>query len=235
MSENKEKVKLKKIRYWKEKFPKLTKKILCFNAISLGSRRSGKTFLINDLLVRFLLNAFDIIIIICPKYSLYQYNDLIESYPKKILYRDYMDMKLINQIKEINSKVDKETLKMNTLIIYDDMSTNKLRYDNELSSLFTTGRHAQLSIIFLTQTPTYIDNSWKNNIDLYFIFKLRANRYKDYIYENILSEEIEIEGIEKEDIQKKIILGIYNKIISEPYHCLVLDMENGTIFKHVAS
>ena len=159
-------------------WPKDKKGRINFSSIFIAPRRSGKTTLIKYFVTNILFGEFDRIFVFTSSTGIEEYSEWL---PKKFIFPTFRN-DVVKKIMNINSGKKKA----NVLIICDDSCSRKQKFDNELLSLYTMGRHYAISIMYATQTPTLVDNIWKENSDFIFIFKQKIYKNKEYIINTIL-------------------------------------------------
>jgi hypothetical protein len=138
---------------------KLKHTTMIFSSIS----RSGKSTLINFLLKK-IKHRYDIIILISQN----SHNDIYgedDIYDVKIN-KDHK--KLIKQIRYFQKKTKN---KLNFMIVFDDYTSNRIKYDTTLTNLFVNGRNANISVIFSAQEFTMIAKVVRLNSRFVFVLK----------------------------------------------------------------
>lgn len=144
----------------------------------LSSRKSGKSFMIQDLaytlLKRGLVNYVYLFSATAKKSSAgYEWID-----KRCIIDVDMID-EGINYILNLQEKDDKEN---NVLVILDDIDLNT-RYTDSIDKLATRGRHYRITTVLSAQITNFaVTHSIKANAQYVFIRTLTANAIKKEVY-----------------------------------------------------
>jgi hypothetical protein len=196
------------------KWDELAKEIQNPAIIISSCRRSGKTHLARDLLYQInKVQKFDIVFLFCETAD---YNEDFEYISPNFKYNKYEDeilRKIIEKQEEIikQNKKDKEK-NTKILIILDDVaSSSDLFYSEEISKLFTLGRHLNISVVYLTQHLSSISPKQRKNCDVLIAFKDVNKDNKKTIIKQFMSMDNEKNGEE-----------FYNNVFDEPYKCICI-------------
>jgi len=200
---------------WNKEFPIDEKKKVCFSMIMIGPRKSGKSFMIKHLLATSLKKRFDQIIVFSTMEGLKFYRQFI---PGKMLYDGYKE-DIIEKVRTINAKRKKP---FNILVIMDDTNSKKQKYNSSIQSLYTNGRHSQISVIYCAQMAQLTDNSWKSNSDIILIFDVDTTRAREYVVRNLLSGVIKNKYFDRISDEERYYMNILRKVTEEKHRALVL-------------
>lgn len=193
-----------------------------FSMLCLASRGSGKSYTTKYLLEYELRDKYDSFVVFCQSPDeLEEYREIL---PGKLFFDEFKP-EVINRIIEINNKRKTDGLPMlETLVIFDDQISNKMKYDDDLLQLFTRGRHVGVSVIFISQSHTFAAASWRNNSDIIMLLKQNSKQSRDSINDNILIGSLD----PPDDVnEKKFYMGIMKEHINQPGDSLVLDYREG--------
>lgn len=162
--------------------------------VFLGKRRTGKSFLVKDLLYYHRDIPIGTIISATERANKF-YNDIA---PSMFIHDEYTSPLISTVCKRqqiIKKKIDKEIdrtgrsqIDARTLLIMDDcLYDNSWVYDKNIMQLFLNGRHWGVLFMITMQHPLGIPPCLRTNID--YVFILRDNNIKNRkkIYENYAS------------------------------------------------
>ena len=197
-------------------------------SILLGPSGSGKSILLQNMILDIYKNLFQRIYIFSPSIDVdYQTWEPVKTYIEKdlkikhteeepIYFSEYNSEeleKIINTQRKVTEFQKKENHKKlyQILIVIDDFadSVEFSRHSKLLHSLFTRGRHSQISTIVATQKFTALHPIIRVNASELFVFRLR--NYQDL--ECFINEVSAL-------IDKKSLLEMYNLATNEPYSFL---------------
>ena len=204
-----------KISLWEPEF----KKGKHFSSLIISSRNSGKSYLCRYLLKYKLRHLYDMFIIICNNLEEREkYQDIV---PTELAFSTF-DGDMIKEIIAANQKRSKEGKKpINWLVLMDDSIGNKIKNDDDMLQTFATGRHFNVSIIFISQNYSLCNTIWRNNSDLIFMLKQNSSQARKAIKENIIAGSIYIEKDEN-----KLINKVMHNYMSKVGDVLVVDYRN---------
>ena len=214
------------MKEWVPAFPWDCKGCLNFSAICIAARRSGKTYMLNYLIRTTFKKRYDAIYIFTTPINIMDYM-ILGGIPKKNIYTNNSTKK-IEQIMKHNAGKKNP---LNILVIFDDTISRKQKYDEHLLNLYVKGRHYNVSVIYATQSATLVDNMWKENSDLIFIWRPRIFKYKKYIVDNILLGSLDID-FDTESAERRHYKRILQKVTKEKHRALVVDLANFELFTY---
>ena len=220
------------LNIWKPKFEKDQNDLVNFSSILLGPRRCGKSNLILHFLYYNLFDKFHIFVLICPKYQQKDYrNIIISKYLEKCKNQEIMFKEINKRIKHFeNIKLakyyldkikknneDSSLVKMNCLVILDDTTDNKTKYNDLILKMYIQDRHYNISVLYLVQSASLLSTQVRGNSDMIFIFKSWNARDEKFINQHI------------SDLQP------YQNIYTEnAYNCIVLTYPDNKKYKFLA-
>lgn len=180
-------IKFDKIEEWiydKKYFKNRIIKMGGFSMIISGSRESGKSYLLKNLLNQGLKNNFDFIIV----FSKTLVNGFYESFlDTKLLFGEF-DENVITKLKIVNELSKEKNKRVRFLIILDDMVNQKSRYNDKIEELYTMGRHYNFTTIILTQKLCNVGTAVLSNTGIFFTLYCGSTNERKYISENILCD-----------------------------------------------
>lgn len=197
-------------------------KIKNFSCVISASRRSGKSELIKHIInENDFNNLFDYIVIFCSTYdTMEEYQNIIKG---DLFFYEYNE-NVIDNLILLSEKYKKKNKEKSFLIIFDDMITDVNKLNKNIISLFTKGRHYNISIIFSTQKLSSLSTSIRNNCD-FFIFGLNKNNKEVFF---IIDEYLL--GLANEEERKNIDDKIfYRELVNKytiDYNFIILDYTN---------
>lgn len=212
---------------WKPKFAIDKNGMMNFSMILIASRKSGKTELIKHFYSKYWSDKYDFVVVFTTLANQPVYEKLING--DYMIFTEDKDVDKINIIMETNARRKKKNKKpLNVLAIFDDTNSRKQKWDKDILNIYTKGRHYNVSIVYATQSPTLVDNIWKENTDIMCIFKQMIRKNKEYIMDNILTGIYDTSKMTKSK-EKKYYETMFDKYTNKKYHCMVIDTENGDV------
>jgi hypothetical protein len=172
-----------------------------------AKRNSGKSVLIKYIVNHF-KDKFEKIFLISPTEKINGFfKDVVDS---KYVYEELNEkwlIQLIDKMTKMNSnKPDKD--KTNILVIFDDVCTDNNMKMKAFQSLFTRGRHLNISIIITMQYIHHLPPVCRANFD-YFIVSQMNEQSIDMLYDEFISH---LKRKEFQELYKKSIVD-YNFLI----------------------
>ena len=136
------------------------------NFIIVGRRNNGKSTF-----AKYIINLYSCPTIIMTKHYipniLDEYHDIQWAIKKPSFDAEVIE-NIINSQKEFKKK---NGYMLPFLLVIDDLIGNKTKYSDELVNLFSTSRHLNISIIFISQHMAYVNPVLRNNSDYIAIFR----------------------------------------------------------------
>lgn len=224
------------LRFKQSKFSELPE--LPTRSIIIGPSGSGKSLLLQNLITNGYAGLFERIYIFSPSIDIdstwqpvknYIKNNIKLAKDEQVYFNSYNVADLENIINKQYKVV--EYLKSNNyefamqiLIIIDDFADNpKLTHDsNILNSLYTRGRHLNISILISSQGFKKISPLIRKNITHLMLFRIRNQADLDAIIDELSAL-----------YNKKTLLKIYETATKEKYHFLyinLVEMDKENIF-----
>lgn len=184
---------------------------LPFFMVVVAPRKSGKTNMILDMLLdkNKLRHVFDVIIIWSKTYH-HDGKWKNITLPAGSVYTVF-DPEEADLILKKAEEVNKNTV-VNALMIEDDMIADGIMSAHRMGfweSLAVRGRHANVSVIMITQQYMSLSPSVRNNATNSIFFRIRNGDELD----KIASEN-------RESLKHKEFLKVYNKATEDPYNFL---------------
>lgn len=150
----------------------------------LSCRKSGKSYMIRNL-VYLLLKQKKIDVIYLFSYTA-DIDDAYNFIDKSFIFNPDIMGKTIDLI----FQMQKAHSKRKVCIICDDFDLTSS--NDSLNSLYTRGRHYNITTILSAQVTTKgISTSIRNNTIYLFVRKLNARTIKDYVYQMLLNTEFD--------------------------------------------
>jgi hypothetical protein len=172
-------------------FNKFLKDYGSFTAIIQGCRMSGKSNLLKFFLTKAaggkLIEKFDTICIFSKTILNGHYQKFIKS---KLMFDEFKP-DVLEALKQMHEQRKKEGKSFRFLVIFDDMITNNIKYQESITSFFYNSRHYGGSIFFLTQKASEVATGWRNNTMLFIVLKSMSRKEKKFIAESIIADAIE--------------------------------------------
>lgn len=186
--------------------------------VLLGKRRTGKSFLVKDILY----NHKDIplgMVISRTEHLNAFYSDFI---PNMFIYSKYepqmLDKLFARQERAINENWQDPCV----FLLFDDCLSDASNWkkDERIKEIFFNGRHYKILYLLTMQAPMGIPPEMRTNIDFTFILKNNNANDREKIYKNYA-------GV----FPTREIFECVMDECTENYHCLVID--NTTHSKHL--
>ena len=189
----------------------------------IGYSGSGKTVVLNNLLLRFLKDKFDAIYIISPTIC----NDdstrfLLDYAGKDNCYETYDD-RIITHIIDVQKMADEFGEMGHVCLVIDDFIT-EVPQNAKIWGLFTKARHYNISIIIASQMWRKIPALARTQLTHIGYFRTANELELQKFIEEVVSN---FTG----SIDKS--LELYMKATAQPYHFLYLDMNNFKMYKNL--
>jgi hypothetical protein len=201
----------------------------------LAPSGSGKTVLLTNMILNIYRGCFVRIYIFSPSIHVdqtwaevkkYQKQEMLVDETKEQLYFDHYNSDDLQNIIDTQHKVilkmkeRKQTKLFSILVVVDDFADDPTftRHSKLLHSLFTRGRHNQISTLVSTQKFAAIAPIIRVNSTFMIVYRLRNNRDLESFIE-------EVSGL----TGKKELLEIYQLATKEPYSFIRVNLTAPTI------
>ena len=216
-------IKLKEYTSKQSKYQQCAK--LPMRSIVWGPSASGKTILLQNMILDIYEGCFDKIYVFSPSVNLDHTWQPVKEYIKDKLrikdddkedpiYFDEYDSEALMKIMETQMKItdymkkQKKTKMFQVLIIIDDFADDPrfVRSSKLLHSLYTRGRHSYISVITATQVFNALHPIIRKNATDLYVYKLRNNKDLESLIEELSALA-----------PKKVLLEMYSLATTEPY------------------
>jgi hypothetical protein len=180
--------------------------VVCF----VAPRRSGKSFLIKDLLYHH--KTLPVGVVVSKREWLVHYYDQFIS--PELIYESY-DPRIIDGIFARQKKaIDEKWSNPYCFVVFDDTlcDSDSWRRDERIKELFYSGRHYKILFLLAIRNPLDITPGMRANIDFTFILGTPNMKIRKRLYENCCGMFPSREIFDK-------VLDAY----TEDYGCLVID------------
>lgn len=195
-----------------------------FACLMVASRNSGKSTLIRSLWHSQLVNHFDIVLTFCSTDFDEAYQD---TFPGSLFYEE-LQSAVIERTLKVQEQRKKQNKKMaQVLVVVDDLSTDRERYDPMLKRLYTRGRHYDVSVIFSTQATQLSDPVWRNNSDYVFIGRQMGARAREVVVEQFLMGSVDSDDLPS-GVKEKTFLKRVVRDNTRDYSFVVVDYNQGS-------
>ncbi len=159
----------------------------------LSTRKSGKSFMIAEMIYMFLTNDKDNncdVMYMFSNTARFEEGGNYEFIDKRCIFKaDIATVdKVVSRLMELQLKTKK---KHHILLVFDDIDLSA-KFDKSIEQLATQGRHYNITTILSAQVATNaISPAIRNNTSYLFIRKLNSETLKKQIYSMIISGEFE--------------------------------------------
>lgn len=179
--------------------------------VLLGKRRTGKSFLVRDLLYHKRSEVPIGTVISRTDHMSHFYDQFI---PPLLIHKKYTPELLRKVLKRQQTAIEENWIKKNAFLLMDDCLSDARdwRNDEMIKEIFFNGRWYKLLYILTMQSPMGISPDFRTNIDYTFILKNNNASDREKIYKNYA-------GI----FETK---EMFNKVLdacTEDYNALVID------------
>lgn len=195
------------------------------SAVIFGQRRTGKSFLVRDLLVNMKEHIGRIGVITSSD----QNNFWKKFIPNQMIFPVEKASETIKQIMDQQAYMIRQAEKKKKLrpegviqftLILDDFAYDKTfaRYSNEFAKVYTVGRHYAMVVIVLTQHPTGVSTYVRGNSDYVFIVKAKGKKNKIQLASDHLEFMPELAAtflMQSATIDHKVLVINLNPMINE--------------------
>jgi len=157
--------------------------------VAVGKRRTGKTWVIRNIMYR-LKNKFPAGIVISQTDQL---NKFWRQYvPEKYIYKKYqpeiLDAVFKRQLKILDDNgltdEEKDAAAPFFVLLDDVISDKRLKFDENLMELFVAGRHYRLFVLITTQYAKAITPTLRGNTDYCFMMKSLQTMQREALWED---------------------------------------------------
>ncbi len=208
----------------KEYFKKELKRFGGFNMVISGNTRAGKTNTLSYLLkspeVK-LLKHFDFVVVFSKTLVNGHYAKLLNS---KLLFSEYNS----EVIQSISKKYDECASKgkhFKTLFIFDDILDGKSKYQDEVNTLFMTGRHRMQSCIYSCQKICMLSTAMRTNTMVFLLLFCGSRNEREFLSQQVVSDMLceKYVHLKKNDIERlayllhAFVCQDYNALVCLPY------------------
>lgn len=200
---------------WKPKFERGN----YFSSMVVASRKSGKSYFVKWLLKEHLNGLFHLTVVMCPSVDdLQEYKGCIGKFPNRMMQHfdeEYLEKLLITN----ESRMLKGKKPIETLVLIDDSSGVDTRNSEMLFKLYSRGRHAGVSVIFICQEYSSLPPKIRNNVELFVVMRQLSSHGRLKVAEEVLSGSIRVEdGIN----EKKYFLDLQDEYAREVGDMLIV-------------
>ncbi len=224
-------IKLKEFETKQSKYPMVGK--LPTRAVLCGPSGAGKGVLLSNMILDIYRDCFSRIYIFSPSINVDYTWQPVKEYIEKVmkvkeseeeqLYFDHYNQEYLQNIIDTQHKVidymkkQGRTKLYQILIIIDDFADDPsfVRSSKLLHSLYTRGRHNQISTITSTQKFNAISPIIRVNMTELYVFRLRSVKDLEAFIEEVSAVA-----------DKKTLLEIYNMAVSEPFSFLYIRLNS---------
>jgi hypothetical protein len=187
-----------------------------FACLLLASRNSGKSHLIRTLWTKVWYRKFKLVVVFCG-------SDHDEAYPTFLpgrLFFQTFRRDVVDRLKKLNeARAAANQPQLPVLFILDDCSESRERYDDELRSLYTRGRHWNFSVVFASQGIQLSDTVARNNADFVILGLQRGAAGRALAIDNFLKglpetddlPIIDTDGVRKRMTETQYLNTLYKK------------------------
>jgi len=185
-----------------------------------GKAGQGKTSLLYGLFKKPLKKVYNTIIIFQPNSSRESMEDkLFDVLPENQIFNSLDEETLSDAVDIVEETAGEDG---SSVIIFDDVtaSLKDAEIEKELKRLNWNKRHNKLSFFFLSQSYFAVIKDVRKMFNYIIVFKVSPSELKVIFEENIQG-----------NFDKKRLIEINKIVFDKKYNYLVIDSENGRLFK----
>lgn len=159
-----------------------------FSMIISASRNSGKSNMLKHLYLHYWapLKMFNVVAVfsetICNDY----YSEFLST---KLLYGS-LRTDVMNSIIEKAKTYKSRGKDFKVLFIIDDCVSQRDRFNQTITDIYTKGRHFGISIVYITQKMSFCSTSWYNNASHLIFLRNTSRKEMEYIVERSISNSL---------------------------------------------
>ena len=159
----------------------------------LSTRKSGKSFLVANMIYNFLNNPRDNncdLLYLFSNTAKFESSGHYDFIDKKCIFDANADIveQVINKLMQIQLQTKK---RHHILVVFDDIDLSS-KYDQSIEKLATQGRHYNITTILSAQVATRsISPAIRNNTSYLFIRKLNSDALKKQIFNMIVNSDFD--------------------------------------------
>jgi hypothetical protein len=182
-------------------------------------RKSGKSYLVKEMLKNGLLDHFDHVVIMCPTLEFNKdYADFRKN--KKVSLIHNVTERAVNELFTRQAACQRRVLRRDdgekcpkTLLILDDcIDSNVIRFGGVVEKFAERGRHIGLSGLVCTQRLSAASRSIRLNSDYILIFSPYSVSEMDQFLEQFVGRD-----------ERKTVRAATRRVFKKPYQFIVLD------------
>lgn len=204
-----------------------------FSMLVVSSRNGGKSYFLKYLCVNVLPKSYNIVIIIngspdekTELTNLFKNRPNTNGFPTTIKTYDSFPIGLYDKLKQNYEERKEAGLKpFEILVLFDDQSMGQKNND-DVVSIYTRGRHVNISACFLVQSLTLVSTLVRGNSDLCCITKLKSPELRDKIIKNSLSGSIELSSEIKPAEENRFYRDLLSQYCKNQGDMLIRDYRN---------
>lgn len=194
-----------------------------FSMLIIGSRRSGKSYMVKHLWKKAKFNKYyDFFLVFCNSGDVSDYYS--EFVPGNLFFKEF-DETILKRVFDMSEKYKNEGTPKKFLCLFDDSVGTNEKCSEAIMQIYATGRHHNVSIIFCSQRLFLTNTTARNNSDCVLIGKSKSAIEKKYIIDCFLNGSLDI-GEQPQNFKPYMF---YNELIKEytiNYNFIVLDFSN---------
>lgn len=186
-----------------------------FSIIISASRKAGKSHMLSKLYPMW-SKLFDLIIVF--SYSAHNKTYDFVTGPK---FPDY-DPKIIDDIFRFQRKTGNL---LRFLVIFDDLVSSNIKFDDSIMQCYTRGRNSRVSVCVSTQIFKLVNKNNRGNTDYMFIGKTNTTENRMTLCETVLMNNVRIPPQIKSKTAKIEYLDNWLLGKTKDHHFIVIDMK----------
>jgi hypothetical protein len=171
-----------------------------------------------------MVSSYDRFVVFCNSHS--EQASYEEILPTTTEYYFGYKEKVITRIYEMNRKLERAgKRKANICCVFDDVVGEKVKREDTILQVFSNGRHAGISCLFIAQSMALANRTWRINSDVFFCLKQNSSDARRQLIKEVFSGSVEIpDGLR----EQAVLTEVMKKHMNKTGDVLVLDNRDAT-------
>lgn len=191
--------------------------------IICASRASGKSYFARWLCLCVLRQHYDLFVVSCSSPT--EMEKWLDVLPTELAFDTFKPALIEMLIARNEQRVKQGKRRLNVLLVYDDQVGTTIKSDPALLQVFTRGRHAGISCIFISQSYSLASPVWRANCDIFCIGRNNSAAARKALQDSILSGTVLVpDGVH----EKKMWQQLTHTYATRNGDMLIVDWRDGT-------
>jgi hypothetical protein len=187
-----------------------------FAVIMSASRKAGKSYLLAHLYPQW-VKIFDLIVTFS-----YSAHNTTYDFVTDVKFNDYEPQ----MIKDLFIFQRETKNKFRILVIFDDLVSSKVKYDDAIMQCYTRGRNSNISVVVSTQIFKLLNKNNRGNTDYMFIGKTNTAENRKTLCETVLTNSVKTPASVRNKVMKEDYMDKWLLNKTQDHKFVVIDMKN---------